>query len=579
MFARALARGNLFENSARNREGGGIVGKHAIQQGKLATKRGKAKKNQRRAVKTGAVSIAGLLCGGMVLASHTGAAGSTTVHEDVSLAASIVFIDGHKYPDSGTRMLTELQGNVQVPNPNCIAPCLPLTQPIPGTTFYFVQYPATLGLLDGPGAPTGDQSVTTAQQNLQTYLQNNPPNATTNPVTVTAYSEGAVAASHEVANWPAGSGIAFVLIADPERPNGGILARFPAGTYIPLIGITAGNATPAGGAPVVMVTRQYDGVADAPVYVGNVLADMNAFLGFYYLHSTYYSVNPNDPTNIVTTSPDGTMTDILVPAAPGALPIFMPLAQAGVPQAVLVALDPAVRALIETGYVRTTDPSQQVMFAFLPPPSAWSTDAQAIAAGFALTAQELPAALAAGFPSLPGLPLPLPTATSPTLSPTPVTSPLASSPVPITAAPLNSPVPQTRLVTQTQPVTQPQPTTQAPPTTQTQQAVTNPANTAAGEVGQQSTLPPTLSTNVSASGSGSSQPVSTPTDTASAKKVTSSSTGNGSGASARGNNAVADVENGTGSVTGHLPKSTSTSSTSSQATSGSSGSAASHKKS
>ena len=131
-----------------------------------------------------------------------------------------------------------------------------------------------------------------------------------------------------------------------------------------------------------MVTRQYDGVADAPVYVGNVPADVNALLGAYYLHGNgnYFDVDPNAAGNIVTTSANGNMTDILVPAAPGALPLFVPLAQAGVPQAILVALDPAVRAIIETGYDRTGDPSQQVMFALLPPPSAWPADAQAVAA-------------------------------------------------------------------------------------------------------------------------------------------------------------------------------------------------------
>ena len=159
------------------------------------------------------------------------------------------------------------------------------------------------------------------------------------PPPSSATRKGAVAASHEVSNWGPGEGIAFVLIADPERPNGGILSRFPAGTYIPFLGITAGNATPSTDAPVVMVTRQYDGVADAPAYpTFNVLADANAFLGFYYLHDTYYTVDPNDPDNIVTES--GNMTDILVPAPEGDLPILMPFGQIGVPQPILVALDP-----------------------------------------------------------------------------------------------------------------------------------------------------------------------------------------------------------------------------------------------
>jgi len=70
-----------------------------------------------------------------------------------------------------------------------------------------------------------------------------------------------------------------------------------------------------------------------------------------------------------------------------------------VPQPILVALDPAVRAIIKTRYNRTTDPSQRVQFALLPPPSALATDAQNVAAGFAQTAQEQPGAVLASLPS------------------------------------------------------------------------------------------------------------------------------------------------------------------------------------
>jgi len=62
------------------------------------------------------------------------------------------------------------------------------------------------------------------------------------------------------------------------------LARFPAGTYIPILGITGGTATSATGARVVMVTQLYDGIADAPAYSLNLVADLNTLLGAYYLH-------------------------------------------------------------------------------------------------------------------------------------------------------------------------------------------------------------------------------------------------------------------------------------------------------
>ncbi|HET9118117.1 MAG TPA: PE-PPE domain-containing protein, partial [Pseudonocardiaceae bacterium] len=287
----------------------------------------------------------------------------------------------------------------------------------------------------------------------------------------------------------------------------------------------------------------------------------------YYLHSTYYSVNPNDPTNIVTTSPDGTMTDILVPAAPGALPIFMPLAQAGVPQPVLVALDPAVRAIIETGYNRTSDPSQQVRFALLPPPSLWAADAQAITAGFTLTAQELPAALVGSFSGLPGLPTPLPAPTSPTPAPLPATA-LASSPSPATT--LNSSAgPQTQLLSALQ------------PTPQGQQELANPTTNAGTEVVARSTSTPTTpAADASAPGRGASQPVSTPTKTdttvpdASGKTAAPASNRADTPAK-RGtppHSAATDARHDGGAVTGNPTKDTSTTSSSSHTTSESRGS-------
>ncbi len=215
------------------------------------------------------------------------------------------------------------------------------------------------------------------------------------PVTGVGYSLGASVASHEVSQWQTGGPVSFVLIGDGERPNGGLAARFPAHTFIPGIGTTLGHATPADAAPVVMVTLQYDGIADFPAYPANLLAVVNAVMGAALIHGNdYYGVDPNAPGTVVTTSPDGNMTDILVTAAPGELPMFLPLAHI-VPQPILVALDPAFRAIIETGYLRTADPSKQVRFGLLPPVSMWGTDVRSVVAGVATTVEELPGAVIA----------------------------------------------------------------------------------------------------------------------------------------------------------------------------------------
>jgi hypothetical protein len=369
---------------------------------KHAGRHRKRKKRARRALRGRAVSMAGLVAGGLVLVPHThpAASASPTVHGNVLLAAdSVVFIDGNNYPTGSTRMGTQLQSKYTQP---------PYSNPsyINNTQVY----PGTLGLYNGLGKPTGDQSIADGQQALDTQIKQTRSNNPTGTVTVVAFSEGAVAASHEHSilqqqGYPS-QGLSFVLIANAERPNGGILARMPTGTYIPLLGITGGNATSSDGAPVVMVTRQYDGIADAPAYPVNVVADANALLGAHYLHGNgYYTVNsdPTAPGNIVTTSPNGNMTDILVTAPPGQLPILMPLAQAGVPQPILVALDPATRAIIETGYARSNDPSQQVRFQLLPPVSAWPGDAQSVVTGVVVTVQLLPAAVVSSVPNAPSV--------------------------------------------------------------------------------------------------------------------------------------------------------------------------------
>ncbi len=406
---------------------------------KHAVKHRKRKKSARRAIKASAVSMAGLLTGGLVLAPqpHMAASAMRTIMEDVLLAAgTIIFIDGNNYPYGSQRMAGELDadspggtyngyliGQYQPP-PGCTAPCTPLNAPAtpPATTFVFInteaQYPGTLGLYNGLGAPTGDQSIALGQAAVVQDISTANPSPT-NPVTVVGYSEGAAAASNLVPDYGPSSNVNFVLLGDPENPDGGILARLPTGTTIPLLGITADGPTSSTGAPVVIVTQEYDGIADAPAYPLDVVADANALLGFYYVHPNYEAVNPNASTNIVTTS--GNLTEILVPAPVGELPLEMPLAALGVPQPILVALDPALRAIINVGYPPSSpdvagtagDPAQQVEFALLPPASALPGDAQAVVVGFVTTAQLLPGALVASVPGGSSLPAPFVLSTSP----------------------------------------------------------------------------------------------------------------------------------------------------------------------
>jgi hypothetical protein len=309
-----------------------------------------------------------------------------------------------------------------------------------------------------------------------------------------------------------------------------------------------------------MVTQQYDGVADAPAYPLNVVADTNAVLGFYYLHGNYYTVNPNDPTRIVTTS--GNMTDILIPAPVGKLPILMPLAQAGVPQPILVALDPATRAIIETGYARNTPPSQQVMFAVLPPVSAWPGDAQAVVVGVVMTAQQLPGAVVASAPTLL------------VVAPLKTVSPVSASPVsplsPVTTSPLNLSVPHGPTNVTAQKID----TSQVKPNGATKtpsDEVTNAAEPTATPPGPSG---PKTKPVKSSQSEPPSKPTAFPTGTTSAGPdmksgnmfIPQPTSAGGSTSSSTSNpvtGALAGVTNAIGSLTGGLQNATSTSKTSS----------------
>ena len=68
--------------------------------------------------------------------------------------------------------------------------------------------------------------------------------------------------------------LSFVLIGNPNRPNGGILQRFE-GVEIPILGVTFDGATPTTGDISRDIARQYDGWADFPTYPLNPFATAN----------------------------------------------------------------------------------------------------------------------------------------------------------------------------------------------------------------------------------------------------------------------------------------------------------------
>ena len=201
------------------------------------------------------------------------------------------------------------------------------------------------------GAMPFDQSVGQGVVNLNQAINAQPAGES---LVVFGYSQSARIASIQKGNLAAAGStlpVSFVLIGNPNRPNGGILERFE-GLQIPLAGITFDGATPTDTTfKTVDVTRQYDGWSDFPNNPLNPFATANAIAGIQYLHSDYQSVGLGDA---LYQGSYGDTDYYMIPSQ--RLPLLMPLDQAGVPSPLVTMLDAPTRVLVEAGYDRTVSP-------------------------------------------------------------------------------------------------------------------------------------------------------------------------------------------------------------------------------
>ncbi|MDT5101617.1 MAG: hypothetical protein QOC76_5354 [Mycobacterium sp.] len=201
------------------------------------------------------------------------------------------------------------------------------------------------------GAMPFDQSVGQGVVNLDQAINAQPVGES---MVVFGYSQSARIASIQKANLAASGStlpVSFVLIGNPNRPNGGILERFE-GVKVPIAGITFDGATPTDtNFKTVDVTRQYDGWSDFPNNPLNPFATANAIAGIQYLHGDYQSVGLGDA---LYQGAYGDTDYYMIPSR--RLPLLMPLADAGVPSPVVTMLDAPTRVLVEAGYDRTISP-------------------------------------------------------------------------------------------------------------------------------------------------------------------------------------------------------------------------------
>lgn len=224
----------------------------------------------------------------------------------------------------------------------------------PGGPAWDVPWWQLHGLFD----PTLDQSVRIGVGNLEGAVADELAENPDRSVVIFGYSQSAVIANRVkrglAAQYPDDPpDIDFVLYGDPNLPNGGFFARVP-GLYIPILDWTANGAAPTDtGFDTVEIVRQYDLFADFPLYPLNLVAVLNAVLGFTYVHLVPFDVSlepdSSTPPPIKTEHGDTTYYFFETPD----LPLFGPLRMVGVPEPVIDVFEPFFREVVELGYDRS----------------------------------------------------------------------------------------------------------------------------------------------------------------------------------------------------------------------------------
>ena len=180
---------------------------------------------------------------------------------------------------------------------------------------------------------------------------------TGNSAVVFGYSQSATIATNEInalLALPAGSQpgpnqLSFMLIGDPNNPVGGLLERFP-GFYIPFLDVPFNGATPQSPWHTTIYTAQYDGIADAPQYPLNVVSDLNAFMGYFFVHGTYPDMTASQIANAVPLPTNGGNTSYYMIMTQN-LPLLQPIRAipyAGPPIADI--FQPDLRVIVDLGY-------------------------------------------------------------------------------------------------------------------------------------------------------------------------------------------------------------------------------------
>lgn len=179
----------------------------------------------------------------------------------------------------------------------------------------------------------------------------------------------------------------FAFIASLNRPNGGLLARFP-GLYVPYpIDIKFTGAAPTDTKfETVDIAAEYDGFADFPLYPLNPVATLNAIMGILYVHANSIKQASLDPSSSkfvhgTYMQKYGDTTFYHIPTHD--LPLLGPLRWLGVPEPLLQLVEAPLRYLADLGYDRSIPLGKPTAARWLPlgSPLGWVVSAVQIMHG------------------------------------------------------------------------------------------------------------------------------------------------------------------------------------------------------
>jgi hypothetical protein len=225
--------------------------------------------------------------------------------------------------------------------------------------------------LTGPNSLDAVTSLAQGQSDMVSDIENQIAGggvSPENPVVVFSYSQSSDVAS-QVMSQLAQQGVPsddvhFVLVGDPQNPDGGFVNTFdfPAGENSAFAGFGQAfiPATPSDLYPTDIYTLEYDGFADFPHYTTNLLSDLNAYVGMFLAHFDYLDLTPAQIDSAIELPGSEALTGagltdyFMIPN--DNLPLLEPLLLIpGIGQPLYDLLEPDTQILVNLGYGSITE--------------------------------------------------------------------------------------------------------------------------------------------------------------------------------------------------------------------------------